>query len=276
VPVKETQRVRAARFTVAMLAQLGSRLTDRDRQIACACYEHRVLTTQQLQRLFFSGGRTTRERLHELYELRVLEHFRPPRRHGEGSAAYHWILDTAGAHIVAEELGVEITDLRWRRQASIAVAHSTKLNHQLTVNEFFTRLAEEAQAQHGSLSQWWGERRATAMLDGIVQPDGYARVELRDGLLELLLELDRGTEPHARLVDKARRYAKALHRTAAADHMHVIIAVPSAARAQRARETLDAIDAPVTTFVWTPDSPSTLAALLRQLEASLTCRRAQH
>ena len=35
----------------AAFAALASRLTDRDRRIALACYEHRVLAMEQLRRL---------------------------------------------------------------------------------------------------------------------------------------------------------------------------------------------------------------------------------
>src|SRR5947207_6409015 len=94
----------------AAFAALASRLTDRDRQIALDCYEHRVLTTEQLRRLHFRTARTARERLHELRQLRVLSSFRPPRQHGEGSAPHHWVLDDAGALIVASELELERSD----------------------------------------------------------------------------------------------------------------------------------------------------------------------
>ena len=63
----------------AAIAALAARLTDRDRRIALDCFEHRVLTTEQLRRLHFRAARTARERLQELRELRLLASFRPPR-----------------------------------------------------------------------------------------------------------------------------------------------------------------------------------------------------
>src|SRR5947208_14648489 len=96
----------------AALAALASRLTDRDRRIALDCFEHRVLTTEQLRRLHFHGNRTTRARLGQLYLWQVLDRFRPPWPHGEGSAPYHWVIDNGGAYLVAEQLGLEPRELR--------------------------------------------------------------------------------------------------------------------------------------------------------------------
>jgi len=77
-------RTRPARVPLTHLVSLGSRLTDRDRQIVLDCYEHNVLTTGQLQRLHFAGLRAAERRLNTLYQLRVLDRFRPPIRPGTG------------------------------------------------------------------------------------------------------------------------------------------------------------------------------------------------
>ncbi len=228
----------------AAFAALASRLTDRDRRIALDCYEHRVLATEQLRRLHFRAARTARERLQELRELRVLASFRPAENPGKGSAPNHWLLDEAGALVVAAELDLERAELRWHRQAALAIASSSKLAHQLDVNEFFTRLTEEARTTGGTLESWWGERRARAALAGIVSPDGYGRLRLPEqARIELLLELDRGTEDHQRLREKARRYAKALPRSDL--NAFVLLLVPSAERAERAAAGLAASAAPI-------------------------------
>jgi len=104
---------RPGKITATHLTTLGSRLTDRDRQIALDCYDHHVLTTEQLMRLHFGGLRTTTLRLGTLYQLRVLDRFRPPRRRpGTGTNPYHWILDEAGAHVVAAQRDMERRRLR--------------------------------------------------------------------------------------------------------------------------------------------------------------------
>jgi hypothetical protein len=247
----------------AALAALASRLTDRDRQIALACYEHRVLTSEQLRRLHFRAARTARERLQELRELRVLASFRPALPAGQGSAPNHWVLDDAGALVVAAELELERAELRWRAQAALAIASSSKLAHQLAVNDFFTRLAADAAQAGGALERWWGERRSRNALNGIATPDGYGRLRLPGHpALELLLELDRGTEDHGRLREKARRYAKALPRSNLRDPL-VLLLLPSSVRTARAAEALAASAAPIVIRTWTPEAGGSPLALLQ-------------
>jgi hypothetical protein len=257
----------------AALAALASRLTDRDRRIALACYEHRVLATEQLRRLHFRAARTARERLQELRELRVLASFRPAIHAGQGSAQKHWVLDEAGALVVAAELGLERAELRWRAQAALAVANSSKLAHQLAANEFFTRLSEDAREAGGALERWWGERRSCDALDGMATPDGYGRLRLPgEPALEFFLELDRGSEDHGRLKEKARRYAKALPRSELRDPL-VLLLLPSLERTARAAETVAATAAPIVARTWTPESGGSPLALVRDANARTTHRR---
>ncbi len=247
----------------AALAALASRLTDRDRRIVLDCYEHRVLATEQLRRLHFRAARTARERLQELRELRVLASFRPAQHAGQGSAQNHWVLDEAGALVVAAEFGLERAELSWRPQAALAIASSSKLAHQLAVNEFFTRLAEEAKQAGGMLDRWWGERRSREALAGIVAPDGYGFLRLPgEAAVEFLLELDRGTEDHARLREKARRYAKALARSELRDPL-VLLLLPSQARTEHAADSVAASAAPIVARTWTPERGGSPLALVR-------------
>jgi hypothetical protein len=261
------QQGRSVRVGAAAIAALASRLTERDRLVALACYEHRVLTTEQLRRLYFGSSRRACVRLAQLDQLRVLDRFRPPRQPGEGSAPYHWVLDEAGAHIAAEALGVERSELRWRHQAAIAIAGSTKLAHQLETNEFFTRLAEEARQSGGRLADWWGERRCLAALGGQAAADGYGKLLLPGRRpVSFLLELDRATEDHERLRQKARRYAKALPRSILADDEPLLVfAVPTRARRDNAARTLASSSLPIHVLVWTPKH-SPLTALRHSLK----------
>jgi hypothetical protein len=257
----------------AAFAALASRLTDRDRRIALQCYEHRVLATEQLRRLHFRAARTARERLQELRELRVLASFRPAAHPGKGSAQNHWVLDEAGALVVAAELGLERAELRWRAQAALAIASSSKLAHQLAVNEFFTRLAEEASEAGGALERWWGERRSRDALNEIATPDGYGRLGLPgEQALEFLLELDRGSEDHGRLKEKARRYAKALPRSELRDPL-VLLLLPSPERTARAAETVAPAAAPMVARTWTPESGGSPLALARDAHERVKHRR---
>jgi len=246
---------RAGRVGAAAIAALASRLTERDRLVALACYEHRVLTTEQLRRLYFRSRRSAELRLAQLYELRVLDRFRPSRQPGEGSAPYHWILDEAGAHVVAACLDLDRAELRWRRQRAVAISRTQTLTHQLEVNEFFTRLAEEARRASGRLLEWWGERRCLAALAGQAAPDGYGKLLLPGRRpVSFLLELDRSSEDHYRLRQKARRYDKALPRSPLADEEPLLlVTVPSQLRRDNAAATLAGSDVPIRVAVWTPE-----------------------
>jgi hypothetical protein len=172
--------------------------------------------------------------LERLYELRVLDRFRPTLRMGEGSAPFHWLLDEVGARIVAAELGRDRDKLNWRRADPLKVARTATLAHRIATNEFFVRLAVEARAAGGALREWYGERTTQRLLDGIAAPDGYGVLTLPDrDPLHLLLELDRGTEPLSRIRDKVDRYAKALPRSELADAVPLVLFVaPSAGRAR--------------------------------------------
>jgi len=237
------------------MVRLSSHLTERDRRIALDCYEHRVLTTEQLRRLHFAGRRTASARLGELFALRMLDRFRPAWRHGEGSTPYHWVLDEAGARIVAADLGIERADLRWRHDAALGVASSAKLAHQVAANDFFTSLAEQARAAGGALTEWYGDRTTHDLLAGIVIPDGYGVLEVPGRQpTHLLLELDRGTESHDRLLDKARGYSKAIPRSSLRDVSPTLVfAVPSRGRAERAAQAVAAINPASAVLVWTQD-----------------------
>ncbi len=250
------RHLRPGKVTLGLVVSLGSRLTDRDRQIALDCYEHRVLTTKQLQLLHFSGARKANRRLHALYMLRVLDRFRPPWQRGQGSSSYHWVLDEAGAHIVAQRHGLERRELNWRHANALAIASSAKLRHQLEVNEFFARLAHEAAAAGGALTEWYGERTTPQLFNGKITPDGYAVLGLPGcEPIHVLLELDRATEPAADLRDKATRYSVELHRSVLAEARPiVVIAVPTPSRARAAIEATAGRGAPISVAVWSKHS----------------------
>jgi hypothetical protein len=250
--MKQTPNARPARITLPLIVRCASRLTERDRQIALDCYDHHVLTTGQLQRLHFPSVRAACARLHALYLLRVLDRFRPPWERGQGSTQWHWILDETGAYIVAEQLGIERKELNWRRASALAIAASAKLHHHIEVNEFFARLASEAAAQGGALTEWYGERTTQRLFQGRITPDGYGVLNLVGcAPLHVLLELDRATEPTERLHGKATRYAQELPRSVLSDACPVIImAVPTSARAKAASAATATTAAPITVAVW--------------------------
>jgi hypothetical protein len=263
---------RPKRVTPSLIVKLAAHLTERDRQIARDCYEHHVLTTDQIARLHFAGRRTATARLSRLYELRVLDRFRPRPQPGEGSHPHHWLLDEAGALVVADAKGIDPSELHYTHEHGLRIAASRNLTHHVEANEFFTRLAVDANAAGGALSEWYGVRTLAHMLTGAVIPDGYGVLSLPGAEpLHVLLELDRATETTRILTEKARRYAEILPRTGLRDcRPVVIVAVPSARRADGARAALAATRAPVAVAIWNRET-------LRSVLATVThCARTVH
>src|ERR1700760_4220732 len=82
------------RVTADLLSHLPSHLTFRDYGLLELLREHRVLTTEQIADCFFTNSITARHRLSVLYNLRLVDRFRP--RLDVGSAPHHWVLDHAG------------------------------------------------------------------------------------------------------------------------------------------------------------------------------------
>src|SRR5205823_9997297 len=125
----------------------------------------------------------------------------------------------------------------------------------------------------GELARWWGERRSRDLLDGIATPDGYGRLHFpSEPALEFLLELDRGSEDHGRLKEKARRYAKALPRSELRDPL-VLLLLPSAERTTRAAESVAASAAPIVARTWTAESAVSPLALVRDAHGRMDHRR---
>jgi len=266
-----------ARLSDAQLTHLASRLTDRDRRIALDCYEHRLLTTEQLCRLHFTTPRKARRRLSELYELRVLDRFRPAWQQGEGSTPHHWTLDAAGAYVVAAARGITRRELHWTREPAATLVNSTIREHLHAVNDFATRLAEDARRAGGALSEWLGERGAHDLMRGILTPDSYLALDLPDQpTRHILLELDRGTEDHERLQTKARRYAKAIPRSRLAklDPL-ILLLVPSAGRAQAVAASLADAPRPIAVETWTPGGEAPLTVIQRRAGISAAYRGAR-
>jgi hypothetical protein len=258
--------VRPRRVGSEEILKLASHLTERDRHIAKDCFEYRVLTTSQITRLYFKGSRTASARLDILYRLRVLDRFRPSVPMGEGTAPYHWILDEAGALIVADYLGRERAELGWQHGVAASIATSQNLAHHVEVNEFFTRLATDANAAGGALSEWYGERTCHHAFNGKVVPDGWGSLSLPGCRpLHFLVELDRGSESSTRLRKKAEDYEEFLPYTSLKDlNPLVLLLVPSAKLAQTAVGAVSGCGAPIAVAVWRKDRMSSVLAVVNE------------
>ncbi|MEO3852754.1 replication-relaxation family protein [Streptomyces sp. B8F3] len=178
-------------------------------------YEHRVLTLHQIVQAAWPSSRAANARLLQLYTWRVIDRFQPFT--ARGSAPMHYVLDIAGAHILAAEDGKDPHQLPYRHATAIGIAHSLTLPHTTGTNGLFTTLLARAR-QHGpseELTAWWSERRCARHFGDIVRPDAYGRWHhQRAGTTEWFLEYDRGTEPLDKLARKLTAYHQLAHTTA--------------------------------------------------------------
>jgi hypothetical protein len=245
------------RSAAERLAALAGRLTDRDRTLCRLLHQHRVLTTPQLTDLAFPSRNATEHRLAVLHQLGVLDRFRP--RHTPGSAPYHYVLGPLGAALLAAEADQEPAQLGYRRDRTLALAHSQRLGHLLGINSFFSALARTArQDPAAALEVWWSEQRCAAQWGRLVHPDGYGRWREQQTRVDFFLEYDRGSEPAGRLAAKLPGYLQLAQASQLATPL--LWWLPTPAREAAARQALSGSSLPVATA--TPHTDQTPAGPL--------------
>ena len=202
----------------ALTGALAARLTARDRWLLRMICEHRVLTTGQITQLAFGTTRAVTARMTTLYQYRAVDRFRPLAP--AGSSPLHFVLDKAGATLLAAEDGITTKDLGYRRDRAMAIALSPRLAHDTGANGIFTGLAAAARAGGGqaALECWWSERRCAAAWGDHARPDGYGRWREQTpgqppAVTDFFLEYDTGTETLSRLIAKLAGYAALAART---------------------------------------------------------------
>ncbi|GAA5152896.1 MULTISPECIES: replication-relaxation family protein [Amycolatopsis] len=188
-------------------AMLSAHLTVRDRWIARMVAEHRVLTSTQITEIAFPSRRAANLRLHQLFRWRVLDRFQPYI--GRGRAPMFYVLDAAGAHMLAYEDGMDPAALRFRPERSLGISHSHRLAHLHGVNSFFTPFIHHARSNPAAhLDAWWPETRCTRHFGDLVRPDAYGRWREDRRGIEWFLEWDTGHYQLARLAAKLHDYAR--------------------------------------------------------------------
>ena len=139
----------------------------------------------------------------------MVDRFRPHQ--WPGSAPSHWVLDQAGAAVVAADRGVDVKDLPWRHERAMALQDSSTLRHRVGCNGFFTALLREARgAGDRRLAAWWSASYCAAQWGELARPDGYGVWLEGDARVPFLLEYDRGTESGPRLAEKLPGYKRLL------------------------------------------------------------------
>jgi hypothetical protein len=221
-----------------LAAALASRLTARDRWLLRMLHEHRVLTTGQVTALAFGTSRAATARLRALWQLRAIDRFRPLT--ATGSAPLHFILDDAGAAVLAAEDSITPAALGYRRDRALAIALSLQLAHTTGTNGVFCALAAAGRAGTGTLSCWWSERRCAALWGDLARPDGYGQwtqnTPAGPVTADFFLEYDTGTENLARVTAKLTGYHDLAARTGI--RTPVLFWLPAPARETALRDLL--------------------------------------
>jgi len=198
------------------------RLTPRDIALVDAIYRYRVLRRDQAQQLFFPSKNTANQRLKLLHQHGFLARRRLPVEYGQGSGQALYLLGGRGAGLVATQLGVDVTEIGWRRTHNHV--SSPFLEHTLMVND--VRLAVEAAAsQQGyQIETWlreeelkvapdrvWVEIQARQRRRIAIVPDAYFRLSTVGRRACFFLEADRATETQGRWAQKIRAYLAYVH-----------------------------------------------------------------
>ncbi|MBG0824894.1 replication-relaxation family protein [Planomonospora sp. ID91781] len=239
------------RLDADALVELAARLTPRDYDILSCLHQHRVLTTHQIQKIFFTLPQPTRRRLAILHRLHTVTRFRPWTAYGGGSAPAHWILGRAGAALLAAKEGVTVSQLGYHPDVAMVVSVSKKLGHQIGVNDFFADLHHHARRSEGSaeVRAWWPERRCAQLWGDLARPDAYGRWTENGREIDFFLEHDTGSEPLARVTAKLNGYADLAEATRITTP--VLLWLPGRARESHLRELIGETDVPVATAVHT-------------------------
>lgn len=182
-------------------------LTDRDRAIIAAVAEYRILSREQIQRLFGIGTATRANfRLGKLFHNGYLQRQAVPVLHGSSQALY--TLDRFGVPVAAERLGKDPASF-WCPARKFSPLF---LTHQLAVND--VRIALELAARtHADreLMLWSSEYEAKdRFFFGLewltLTPDAFLRFRVGHKVLNAFLEVDLSSMPLRRFKEKVERY----------------------------------------------------------------------
>lgn len=181
-------------------------------------YQHRLVTTGQLQQMFTPGAASADYVRRNLHQLRDRQLAAATLRHRGGRGELAWYCTSLGAEVV--ETAGEVTRRAYRMSEQAAAGQLQEHTFAVTDSGLaFMRAARLAEDECGPLD--WDPELAHRLRDGdsrigdeaVLVPDAvlsYVRHDQnnRRMLLTFFLELDRATMGPARLADKIRAYAR--------------------------------------------------------------------
>ncbi|MEU8324139.1 replication-relaxation family protein [Nonomuraea sp. NPDC048881] len=236
------------RFDAAAIAHAAARLTPRDYQVLEHLLHHRVLTTHQLEKLFFTKPQPTRRRLGILRSLGMITPYRPWTP--TGSYPHHWILGRAGAELLALRDQTTIKELGYHPDRSMSVAVSSLRGHQVGVNDFFVNLAHLARHRPDTqLRAWLSEKQCAQMWGDLARPDAYGCWAENGRQIDFFLEHDTGSMTLAKVTGKLASYSDLADTTRITTP--VLFWLPSRTRESNLRKLITTTDLPIATAVQT-------------------------
>src|SRR6266542_1641815 len=203
----------ATRASRSQTEWVVNRLSGRDWQIIQAVNQLRVISGEQLQRLFFFSLPSTRSQvasrtraLRRLMAWRVLA---PLERliggAGRGSSGSAFSLNSVGQRLIAQQQHADAQPLRVRRPGTPG---DRTLRHAMAVTELYIRLVELGRVQGFTTTEfatepacWWPNG-----LGGFVKPDAYVGLVLGDVVDHWWVEVDMATESLPTLRRKLETY----------------------------------------------------------------------
>ncbi len=186
-------------------------MMERDKQVVTAVWEHRFLRRDQIERLFFTQTSACNKRLMRLFQYGYLERIFKPVVFGGCQAIY--ALDKAGAELVARELGVASSTIKWKRKNRVDTLF---MDHTLAVSEFYVNLVCLIRRMPDTRLVFW-KRESKELQDRVsdpegkrkyltIAPDAFFCVETPQGKSYFFLEADMGTTTLGRFRNKIIAY----------------------------------------------------------------------
>jgi hypothetical protein len=232
------------------------RLTVRDRRIVLAVHKFRLLSSPQIEALFFQSekprGRKTscQRRLQLLYHHGFLDRIQLPIVLGEGRHPYVYALDEVGVDLVASVTELDRAEIGWKPANNILGPQF--VTHALAINDLRVVVTCLTRGPRFSLKGWIdeGQFRSAAMKQRVPfrlrgarvvrnYPDGYFALGVAQASkpAHFFLEVDQGTMTNTRWRDKVKAYVEFRNRGLSRQHFSTrkfrLLAVTTSSRRLR-------------------------------------------
>lgn len=229
---------------------VGMRLEERDEQILCDLFLHRLMSRSQIEKLYFSSTVRCNARLRLLFDHKfVLRHFPPAAPFG-AQAIYS--VGKAALSIIARRLDKDLPEVtRYFRRTQTP----TFIEHTLAVVDIWMAFREATQlSEEVTLDLWLAEMQCRhdwsihapgdKWRKEAFKPDGFARLETPNGYFNFFIEADLGhTSSHqfeGKLLTHQRYLESGLfEQTFGCQEFHTLVITTGERRLKNLREVLE-------------------------------------